>query len=239
MHNYRKYPADPLFTPARIARQSMLLISGYVARQCRHFYYRTRESLGQHKRELVVCRVEDASTSLQETRQHFEDALEKFKSIVEHQGNSLESRYKQLKIQFDISQAKANSVSDRIRSIEEVSDALFKEWETELNLYSNRSLRSQSRQQLKVTRQHYARLIKAMHRAEAKINPVLSAFRDQVLFLKHNLNAQAIAALQNELVEISIDIMHLIHAMENSINEANSFVLSLVEQKSLPGPGRN
>jgi hypothetical protein len=237
MSNYRRYPTDPLISPGRIARQTLLLISGFVARQCRHFYYRTRESLGQHKRELVVCRVEDATNSLQETRLHFEDALEKFKAIVEHESNSLENRYKQLKIQFDISQAKANSVSDRIRAIEDVSEALFREWEAELKLYANRSLRAQSRQQLKVTRQHYGRLIKAMHRAEAKINPVLSAFRDQVLFLKHNLNAQAIAALQNELVEISIDIMHLIHAMENSINEANSFVLSLVEQKALPRPG--
>lgn len=238
MSKYKHYPVEPFFSPGRIARQTLFMISGFVARNFRHVYYRTRESLGQHKRELVVCRVEDASKSLQDTRRHFEDALENFKAIVEHDGGSLESRYKQLKIQYDISQAKANHVSDRIYAIEEVSEALFREWEAELNLYTNRSLKSQSRQQLKVTRQHYGRLIRAMRKAEAKINPVLSAFRDQVLFLKHNLNAQAIAALQNELVDISIDIMHLIHAMESSINEANSFVLSLVEHKALPRPGR-
>jgi hypothetical protein len=32
-----------------------------------------------------------------------------------------------------------------------------------------------------------------MLKAEQKIQPVLGAFRDQVLFLKHNLNANAIA----------------------------------------------
>ena len=149
----------------------------------------------------------------------------------------LEKRYKQLKLQLEISITKANGVSNHIRLIEEVSEALFAEWETELDLYGNRILRAQSRQKLKVTRQHYARLIKAMYRAEAKIKPVLSAFRDQVLFLKHNLNAHAIASLQHELAEITIDISQLIQAMENSINEANSFVSSLIQyNKALPSP---
>jgi hypothetical protein len=44
-----------------------------------------------------------------------------------------------------------------------------------------------------------------MRKAEKQINPVLGAFRDQVLFLKHNLNANAIAALQQEFSVISLD----------------------------------
>jgi len=210
--------------------------TGFVVRKCRYFYYRTRESFGQHKRDIVVLRVEEACESLQDTREHFEQSLERFKEMVQFDGGSLENRYKLLKRQFEISQNKAQMVSDKIAAIEEVSEALFLEWEAELAHYTNRSLRSRSRQQLKVSRQNYGRLIKAMHRAEAKIKPVLAAFRDQVLFLKHNLNAQAIAALQNELLVIGVDIVQLIQAMEKSINEANAFVSTLVPEKALPGP---
>ena len=231
-----KQKSKSLFSPQRIAAKSMTSMYSFFAKKCRHFYYRTKESFGQHKRDIVVCRVEEACDSLQDTRSHFEDALEHFKSMTQFEGGSLENRYKLLKWQFDISQSKALTVSERIRAIEEVSEALFSEWEMELGQYTNRSLRAHSRQQLKSTRQHYARLIKAMHRAEAKIKPVLSAFRDQVLFLKHNLNAQAIAALQNELVEIGGEIVQLVQAMEKSINEANAFVSTLVEHKALPGP---
>ena len=73
-----------------------------------------------------------------------------------------------------------------------------------------------------------------MRKAESRIHPVLSAFKDQVLFLKHNLNAQAIAALQHEFVEIGIDISQLIEIMEITINEASQFVSTLVDQKALP-----
>jgi len=38
------------------------------------------------------------------------------------------------------------------------------------------------------------------------MDPVLEAFEDQVLFLKHNLNAQAIGALENELGQIRQDV---------------------------------
>jgi DUF1680 family protein len=72
-----------------------------------------------------------------------------------------------------------------------------------------------------------AQLIGAMKRAERKIDPVLAAFRDQVLYLKHNLNAQAIASLQSELASIETDVAKLIKEMEASIKEADGFISSM------------
>jgi len=217
-----------------LTERSVKLLSRFVAYNFQHVYYRTKESFGQHKRDLVVVRVEEASDSLQETKVQFLDALERFKSVVHVKTGTLEDKYKLLKQQFDFCEMRSEVVANRIRAIEEVSEALFQEWEGELKEYTNRSLRAQSRQQLKLSKQHYTRLIKAMHKAEKKIQPVLGAFRDQVLFLKHNLNANAIAALQQEFSEIALDISQLILAMEQSISEANHFVLVLVEQKNLP-----
>ena len=70
-----------------------------------------------------------------------------------------------------------------------------------------------------------------MKQAETKIHPVLAAFQDQVLFLKHNLNAQAIASLRSEFVSIGINIAGLITAMEKSIHEANAFTNKLLESR--------
>ena len=232
-HPDKRKPNYYLITQEIASRPAVLLLN-YFAKCCRQVLYRAQETLGQHKRDIVVSRVEDTCDSLQDTKAQFQDALEQFKTIVKVQDSSLETCYLQLKRHYDLSQSYANAVSDKIRSVEEVSDALFTEWEQELEQYTNRSLRSHSRQQLKMTRQHYARLMKSMHQAEAKISPVLSAFKDQVLFMKHNLNARAITALQHEIHGISFDIAQLIKAMERSIFEANNFVFSLVEQKALP-----
>ncbi len=236
MAESKKQQSSSRTVQEEMAKQTLDLVIGYFLRKCRHLYYRAKESVGHHKRDIVVCRVEEACVSLEETKTQFEDALERFRDLLQVEAGSLDVRYKILKHQLDLSQAKANSVRERILSIEEVSEALFVEWEAELEQYTNRSLRAQSRTKLKSSRQRYSRLIKTMRQAEDKIQPVLAAFKDQVLFLKHNLNAQAIAALQHEFLEISLDIAQLIRAMEKSIEEANGFVLTLVEQRALPGP---
>tara|TARA_R110000803_G_scaffold124831_1_gene192521 strand:- start:516 stop:785 length:270 start_codon:yes stop_codon:yes gene_type:complete len=78
-----------------------------------------------------------------------------------------------------------------IQTIEDVSGALFDEWEDELDLYESAPLRKTSKRRLDETRELYSSLIARMHQMEKRMDPVLEAFEDQVLFLKHNLNAQA------------------------------------------------
>lgn len=213
-------------------------IKSLLAKRLRNAYYQSRESLlGHHKRDIVVVQVDQACTALRDSRDEFVDALDKFKTIAKLQHSPLEMRYHELKRRYDACKNKADQVSQRIQAIEEVSEALFAEWEAELALYSNRALRMRSQQQLKKSRQQYGRLLKALQTAESRMQPVLSAFCDQVLFLKHNLNAHSIAALRHEFVEMSVDIGRLIDVMEKTIGEASQFVSVLVEQKQLPAPG--
>ncbi len=214
-------------------------IKAILHKRLRKAYYQSRESLlGHQKRDIVVIQVGQACESLKDSRDQFVDALDKFKSIVNLQDSSLEQRYQQLKRRYDLCKGKADQVSQRIQAVEEISEALFNEWEAELALYSNRALKARSQQQLKKSRQQYARLLKALQTAETRMHPVLAAFQDHVLFLKHNLNAHAIAALRQEFMEIGVDISRLIEVMEKTISEASQFVAVLVEQKQLPAPVR-
>jgi len=213
-------------------------IKSLLSKRLNNVYYQSRESLlGHHKRDIVVVQVDQACQSLKDSRDQFVDALDKFKSIVRMEDSSLELRYQQLKRRYDLCRSKADQFNQRIQAIEQVSEALFAEWEAELNLYSNRALRARSQQQLKKSRQQYGRLLKALQIAETRMHPVLAAFQDQVLFLKHNLNAHAIAALRHEFIEIGVDISKLIEVMEKTISEASQFVSVLVDQKQLPAPG--
>jgi hypothetical protein len=201
---------------------ALLLVTG-----CQRAYYATMEKFGYHKRDILVQRVQDARDSQEEAKEQFQSALEKFSAVLNFHGGALEEQYNQLKAEFDRSEAKANAVRKRINAVEDVAHALFREWEEELEQYSSPSLRRASAQQLAQTRRRYTPLIGAMRRAESKIDPVLSAFRDQVLFLKHHLNARAIASLKQERVAIEADITSLIRAMEASITEANTFIKTI------------
>jgi len=118
-------------------------------------------------------------------------------------------------------------VHDRIAEIERVARALFKEWRGELDTYHDPALRAVSARQLTATEDRYTALVAVMHRAAASMDPVLVRFRDQVLFLKHNLNAQVIAQLDTNHRQLQAEIGQLIAAMETSIHEADRFIAEL------------
>lgn len=201
----------------------ILSITALVA-ACQSAYYNTLEAAGWHKRDLLVDRVESARDAQQSAKAQFESALEEFSAVINFDGGELERQYEKLDREYERSEAQAEAVSERIASVEDVAGALFAEWEDELDKYSNDTLRRNSQQQLDQTRERYEQLIEAMRRAETTTGPVLTAFRDQVLALKHNLNAQAIASLQNELLAVETDIGALIREMEASIREADAFL---------------
>lgn len=196
---------------------------------CQRVYYGTMEKFGYHKRDLLVDRVKDARDSQKDAKEQFETALDKFSAVLGFKGGSLEKKYKQLKEEYEKSEEKADAVRDRIESVEDVSEALFREWKSELKHYTNDSLRRSSERKLRQTRKQYGQLISVMKRAEKKIGPVLSAFRDQVLFLKHNLNAQAISSLRSELSSVESEVAALIQEMEVSISEADVFIRSMAK----------
>ena len=196
---------------------------------CQSVYYGTMEKFGKYKRDILVDRVEDARDAQQETKEQFTSALDKFKSVVNVPSGQLQEKYDTLKSELDKSESKASAVKKRISDVEDVAIALFDEWTKELDQYKNTELRVESKKKLDQTRARYTQLIDAMKKAETKIEPVLSAFRDQVLFLKHNLNAQAVASLQSEVTSMETDIGQLITEMEKSIAEADSFIKTMQE----------
>jgi hypothetical protein len=198
----------------------LLLVGG----GCQKAYYSTWEKLGWEKRDILVDRVDDAKDSQEAAKEQFKTTLQRFQELTAFQGGELESRYKKLSSEYERAKARADEVSERIVAVDSVAQDMFKEWQDELSQYQNADMRRSSEKQLRATKDRYGELISAMRQAESKMPPVLSAFHDQVLFLKHNLNAQAIASLQGTVGEINDDVAVLIKEMEASIAEANKFM---------------
>lgn len=194
---------------------------------CSGTYYKTMESLGIEKRDILVDRVEDARDAQDSASEQFASALDQFRSTVNFDGGDLEKTFDRLNDEYEDSVAEAEKVSDRIDSVEGVAEDLFDEWENELEQYSRAELRRSSAELLRDTRKRYKQLMATMRRAERSMEPVLEAFQDQVLYLKHNLNARAIGALRNELDSIERDTATLIAQMQKAIAEANAFIDSM------------
>jgi len=194
---------------------------------CNTMYYGTMEKMGVHKRDIMVDRVKAACDTQNETRQQFLTAMEQYKSVVNFKGGDLEKEYNKLNATLQKSESKAAEVRKRITAVEDVSEALFSEWRSEIKQYSSDTLRKSSQKKYDVTKKKYDEMIRAMKKAEAKLEPTLVPLRDQVLFMKHNLNARAIAGLSGEVVNIQTNVDSLVREMESSIAEADAFIKSL------------
>ncbi|MEI8593918.1 DUF2959 domain-containing protein [Photobacterium sp. Hal280] len=201
---------------------SLTLLSG-----CQSAYYSAMESVGVHKRDIMVDRVEDATEAQKDAQEQFTSALAALQSLTRFEGGTLEETYNRVNAQYEASADAAEKVSDRIAAIENVSQALFEEWQEELSLYSSAALRRDSEAKLKATRASYGKMIAAMHRAEGKMAPVLDTLRDNSLYLKHNLNAAAIGSLQGEFRSLERDIQRAISDMRAAISESERFVAQL------------
>jgi len=200
------------------------LVTFGVAPGCSSMYYGALEAFGVHKREIFVDRVKAGREAQQDAQKQFVSALEAFKATTKFEGGKLEATYEKLNDEYESCASRVEEVSSKIDGIESVSEALFDEWRSELGQMRNPDLKRKSEASLKDTERSYETLIAAMKNAEAKMTPVLTSLRDHVLFLKHNLNAQAIASLQGELGAIETGVGALIADMQRAIAEADAFI---------------
>ena len=143
--------------------------------------------------------------------------------IGQHKRDILRSRIEAGQEDQQEAQEQIKSTYERFKEAANYDGGDF-EWQEEITLYSSASLKRSSEQSLRDTKRRYQKLIAAMKRAESKMPPVLNAFRDQVLFMKHSLNARAIAALEGSVGEIESDVANLIRDIDASIREAERFL---------------
>jgi succinate dehydrogenase/fumarate reductase flavoprotein subunit len=204
------------------------LIVAFLVAGCatsRKAYYNAWEKFGYAKRERLVDNVKDARQEQVEAKQQFANALEEFKSIVNFEGGDLEAMYNKLSKSYERSESQAGEVNEKITGVKRVADALFAEWKGEIaQIKGDPSLQQSSRKLYNQTRDNYAEMIQRMDQAAATMDPVLQRFKNRVIYIKSNLNAQAIASLAGTEVELGDDIERLIKEMEASIAEADKFI---------------
>lgn len=191
---------------------------------CRSMYYSTMEVFGREKRQILSSRIEDVSDEQNKAAEEFTDALTRLKEMHGFDGGDLEKMYRRLLAEYEDCSSRAESVRKRIDAMDQVARDLFKEWDREIDEISRADFRASSQESLRETRERYGRLEEAVNLAADRMDPVLQQLKDYVLYLKHNLNAQAIGSLKVEADKIEAQVDQLIRDIQTSIGEAEEFL---------------
>lgn len=194
---------------------------------CTSTYYKAMKTMGKEKRDILASRVKDSKKEQQQAKEQIKTTMESFQELTGFQGGSLEKNYKKLNAEYEKAADSAKKLHDRIDSIDQVSSDLFKEWQKEIDGMENKKLKTQSAAMLRQARLNEANYIKSMKQTEARMTPVITAFHDQVTFLKHNLNARAIGSLKGTSAKISTDVDVLLTSLDGSMAQADALINSL------------
>ena len=194
----------------------------------REMYYNAWEKMGYAKRDRLVDNVKAARQEQIDAKKQFATALDQFKSVVNYQGGDLEAMYNKLNKEYTRCESSADAVKSKIASVKNVGTALFDEWKGEIaQMKDDPTLKSKNQELYDKTMLSYNQLVGRMDIAAATMDPVLARFKNRVLFIKGNLNAQAIASLKGTEVELGGDIDKLIKEMNDSIAEADKFIANI------------
>ncbi len=196
---------------------------------CSSTYYSAWEMMGKEKRDLLRSNVEEVRDDQQEAADQFESALDRLRQLYDVDAGELEDVYDKLNSDYEKAKDRADDLSDQIDKIDSIANDLFDEWESEIGEISSADLQAKSRQKLAESKSNYAGLESALRKSEASMEPVLTQLHDNVLYLKHNLNAAAVGGLSAEMTTIETDIEDLIADMTASIAEADRFLQTLPE----------
>ncbi len=195
-----------------------------VATACSTVKYGALEQVGIYKRDILVDRVEDARDSQSETREELLAAYEELNLLIGEDGGELERQYKRLNRKVERSRDAIQELDDHLGAIDKVSADLFTEWQEELDQYNSAALRRDQEQKLKDSRTQFASLRQRMQIARDRVDPVMAVLTDNVLYLKHSLNAQALDALRGEATSLEGKVDALIEDMQAAIDEADAFI---------------
>ncbi|MDH3339307.1 MAG: DUF2959 domain-containing protein [Gammaproteobacteria bacterium] len=208
----------------RTARIGIIAILLIALSGCASAKYSALEKVGIHKRDLLVDGVEDARDAQSETREQLVTAYEELSALIGHDGGELEVKYKRLSKEVDRSRDSIEDLDDNLADIDRVSEALFDEWKTELDLYSSAALRADQAKKLAQARRQFATMRDRMQKARDRVDPVMVVLSDNVLYLKHSLNAQALDALRGQATTLEVQVDALIRDMQLAIDEADAFI---------------
>jgi hypothetical protein len=210
-------------------RTCILLLPSLFVSGCNSIYYAAMEKLGREKRDILVKRILTVKKDQQQTGEQLKSTLEVFKEVTGFEGGDLEKTYNRLHDSLDHSQDRAKELHNHVNSVDDVAKRMFSEWKGEITDMRNVTLKRQSQTLLTNAQRQHSGYMRQMRATEAKITPVLQGFNDQVVFLKHNLNARAISSLKKTSADLDLQANDLVREINDSSKEADQYIKTLAQ----------
>lgn len=175
------------------------------------------------KHDLLAERVQEIIALQEEAKQHIEVAFDAL-SNVSGDANAIEIQLDEIADTYESGEGVTQDLKKQIEAVNDIANALFREWRSELRQYTNKNLRKKSAENLSDTKKQYVAVYLSMQTAYKSIEPLLGLMHDNRLYLKHNRTEKALEGFQSEVEAVGNDMASIIKNIEGSIQQSEAFV---------------
>lgn len=177
-----------------------------------------RGSFGLHRRDRLVQELDHTNYALLEVQRVFASAKTELEEFETKSDQTLRERHVQLSECYSRCEEAATAAEAAIAALENGARRFFLGWDSELFDYTDPDARKASRIQLEKSRSEYETMIAKVRETEQLMGAVVDEFRDYVSFLRHNLNIQEFASLNDPSADLEARIEALVDDLGRSLD---------------------
>jgi hypothetical protein len=127
---------------------------------------------------------------------------------------------------IEASEEQADALRGTAEPLKETAASVFEQWTLDLEAIGNTHLRQRSQARLEETRARYEAILTAMVSAQISFDGFNADLRDHALFLGHDLNRSALAAIGQDVELLSESRLELERRLDACAKTARDYVAS-------------
>jgi len=211
-----------------LARSFALVLSAAGLSACAIF---SSDPSGPAQVDDLVSRVERVYVASEVAKERVESAIEKLQAITApgFQGQAVPA-YERLMTAIELAETHAAELGDSVAYMKEGGAPIFEQWTTDLEAFTNPAMRRRSLTRLVATRERYDAISTAADPALSAYNSLVKSLRDHALFLRHDLNAASLAAINEDLQTLNKQAADVDQRFDACLQAARTYM----ESTSLP-----
>jgi len=181
--------------------------------------------------DQLVTSIEKVHTSSEMAQQRVTESLAALRSLVALDfGDDVVGAYAKTEIALAESTRQLGAFDEDVQEMKSMAEPVFKKWAEDLDSFTNLEMRLKSQNRLAQTRQRYDAIVLSVEPTQAAFAALHQQISDCALFLKHDLNAAACAALRPDVEALSMATDQL----DEQLAKCQSAAKDYVEAVALP-----
>jgi len=186
----------------------------------------------------LLSRVEAVQVEAQLGRQRSGDAYEALRAILaaDFDGDPV-AAYAQLSDALESSKQQAEKLAKSVAPMKKTAEGVFEEWTASLESFGSTEMRQRSQTRLEESRSRYDAILTKAVSAQLAYDAFNADLEDHALFLEHDFNTAAVAAIEDEVESLGERARELDGRLQSCAAASKAYLESSALRGQLAVPG--